>query len=111
MGRKSNRIDEVAMARLIALLFAAGAGFRLWRDWGASVDVGEKFSMTTLGEIWSSMSPNSLASVQNVASGLMSTDMQAKLLAVPFVAVLLVLAALFWFLGRGPAPKRKQFGR
>ncbi len=98
------------MARLIALLFAAGAGFQLWRDWGASVDVGEKFAMASLGEFWSSISPDSLANVQSVAR-FMSADMQAKLLTVPFVALLLVIAALFWFLGRGPAPKRKQFGR
>ena len=97
------------MSRLIALLFAAGAGFQLWRDWGASVEVGEKFAMTSLGDFWSSASPNSLAGFQGLVGGFWSLEAQAKALTVPLAAILLVLAALFWFMGRGPAPKRKQF--
>lgn len=99
------------MARIIALAFAAAAVFRLWRDWGATVDAGDAFEMVTLGVFWGEFSPSSLARVQEFATGFLSAGTQASILNVPFAALLLILAALFWFLGRGPAPKRKQFGR
>ncbi len=99
------------MARLIAFLFAAAAALKLWLDWQATVDAGETFSMATLGEVWTSFSPTTLASVQNAASGFLSADAQAGFLNVPAAAILIVASALFWFFGRKPAPKRKQFGR
>lgn len=99
------------MARLIALIFAVGAAYRIWRDWRNTVDAGETFAMLPLGDLWQAISPATMASIQEMTSGLLSDDAQASALNVPVAAILLVVAALFWFLGRAPAPKRKQFGR
>ncbi len=97
------------MSRMIALIFAAAAAFRLWLDWGATVKAGETFAMLSLGDFWTGFSPSSLAGFQGLAGGFWSVESQAKAMTVPLAAILLVLAALFWFMGRSAAPKRKQF--
>jgi hypothetical protein len=98
------------MARLIAfLLFCAGC-VRLWFDWQATVSLGETFAMTSTAAFWEAQSPASLTSFLEFANPLIGEDNVQAAIQVPFAAVLLVLAALFWFIGRRPAPKRKSFG-
>lgn len=99
------------MLKLLAILLAAGAAYRLWRDWTLSVSQGDAFAMTPLGEAWTNWSPSSLEGLQALVSGFAGPDFQARVLSVPLGVLLLVMAATTWFLGRGPAPKRKNFGR
>ncbi len=99
------------MSKLIAFIFAAAAAARLWFDWQETVGAGETFAMTSLGTFWTEQSPESLARVQGLTERFLPLETQASGLQVPLAALLLVLAALFWFVSRIPETKRKQFGR
>jgi hypothetical protein len=110
-GRKGPPAEEVApMARFLAILLLGAAAVRLWFDWNASVSQGDPFAMQSLGGFWETRSPDTLASIQGWLQGMLAPEWQSSLLAIPFAALLTVIAAIFWIFGRRQPVKRKSFG-
>ena len=93
------------LARFLGLLLAAGAFVAVVID-GAKSIADSTLRAASVGDVWAYVGRNSLAAAQGAAETVFSpglwSGIVAPLLSTPFFVVLILLAALFLWLGRRP---------
>jgi hypothetical protein len=97
--------------RFLALLFLVGAVIAAVIDSSRSI-AASALSLTSFGEFWGAYSPDSLGAVRNWAPQFLSAQLWAAasnfVLAMPTVAILMVLAVLFYAIGH---KRENRYGR